>query len=78
MRIPARGAIILTAVLLQTANAQPPSIVPMERWVAGASPEALASYTRSAPICLGDCYWLEALVHAIEASGRTEWLEVQP
>ncbi|HEY2952490.1 MAG TPA: hypothetical protein VGK40_07910 [Verrucomicrobiae bacterium] len=53
-------------------------IVPMERWVAGASPETLARYTRSSPICLGDCYWLEALIHAIEAGGRTEWVEVRP
>lgn len=53
-------------------------IVPMERWVAGASPETLALYTRSTPICAGDCYWLEALVHAIEASGKTEWVQVRP
>jgi hypothetical protein len=53
-------------------------IVPMERWVAGASFETLARYTRSSPICLGDCYWIEALVHAIEASTRTEWVEVKP
>jgi hypothetical protein len=53
-------------------------IVPMECWVAGASPETLAHYTRSSPICLGDCYWLEALIHAIEASGKTEWVEVSP
>jgi hypothetical protein len=52
-------------------------IVPMERWVAGALPERLARYTRSSPICLGDCYWLEALIHAIEASGKTEWVDTQ-
>ena len=51
-------------------------IVPIERWVAGAAPEQLARYTRSAPICLGDCYWLEALIHAIEASGTTQWVDV--
>ena len=51
-------------------------IVPIERWVADAPFERLAGYMRSAPICVGDCYWLEALVHAIEASGRTEWVEV--
>ena len=52
-------------------------IVPMERWVAGASPETLARYTRSSPICLGDCYWLETLIHAIEGSGKTEWADVR-
>ena len=53
-------------------------IAPMERWVVGASAETFARYTRSAPICLGDCYWLEMLVHAIEVTGHTEWLEVRP
>lgn len=53
-------------------------IVPMQRWVADAAPETLAGYTRSAPICVGDCYWLEALVQAIEAAGKTDWAEVNP
>jgi hypothetical protein len=53
-------------------------IVPVERWVADASPATLGQYTRSAPICLGDCYWLEALVHAIEATGETRWEKVPP
>ena len=52
-------------------------IMPMERWGGGASPETMARYTRSAPICVGDCYWLEALVHAIEASGTTGWVPVK-
>lgn len=51
-------------------------IVPVERWVAGAKPETLARSTRSSPMCLGDCYWLETLTSAIEASGRTAWVEV--
>src|SRR5215218_1427687 len=46
-------------------------VVPIERWVAGASPQTLARSTRSSPIWLGDCHWLEALIHAIEASGKT-------
>ncbi len=53
-------------------------IVPIERWVAGASFNKLSGYLRSAPICIGDCYWLEALVQAIEASGSTEWVQVSP
>jgi hypothetical protein len=50
-------------------------IVPIERWVAEASRETLARYTRSSPICIGDCYWIEALINAIEASGETKWVE---
>jgi hypothetical protein len=52
-------------------------IVPIERWVAAAPPEILARYTRSSPICIGDCYWIEALINAIEASGQTKWVDVQ-
>jgi hypothetical protein len=51
-------------------------IVPIERWVAEVPAATLAGYTRSAPICLGDCYWLEALVMAIEATGQTRWESV--
>ena len=51
-------------------------IVPVERWVAQVPAATLAGYTRSAPICLGDCYWLEALVMAIEAGGQTRWESV--
>ena len=51
-------------------------IAPIERWVAEAAPERLAGYTQSAPICRGDCYWLEALIQAIEATGKTEWIDV--
>ena len=53
-------------------------IVPVERWVAQASPATLAGYMRSAPMCVGDCYWLEALVQAIEATGQTEWVPLAP
>jgi len=53
-------------------------IVPVERWVANASPDTLKLYTRSAPICIGDCYWIEGLINAIEATGKTEWIEVRP
>ncbi len=52
-------------------------IVPVQRWVAGIPAATLESYTRSAPICVGDCYWLEMLVDAIEATGRTDWVEVK-
>jgi hypothetical protein len=52
-------------------------IVPIERWVGSASPETLARYTRSSPICIGDCYWIEALINAIEASGQTKWVDAK-
>jgi hypothetical protein len=51
-------------------------IVPVERWAVNVSPATLIRYTRSAPICLGDCYWLEALILAIEANGKTQWENV--
>ncbi len=51
-------------------------IVPVERWVAQVPAATLAGYTRSSPMCLGDCYWLEALVIAIEATGQTRWERV--
>jgi len=52
-------------------------LVPVERWVAGVPSETLAGYVRSAPDCIGDCYWIEALVHAIEATGETKWIGVK-
>lgn len=53
-------------------------IVPIERWVVKASPTTLAGYTRSAPICRGDCYWIETLVHAIESTANTRWEYLPP
>ena len=53
-------------------------IVPVERWVVGASPATLARYTRSAPICLGDCYWMETLVLGIESATITRWENLLP
>ena len=52
-------------------------LVPIERWVAGAKAETLAGYMRSAPISLGDCYWLESLVIAIESAGQTQWVALK-
>jgi len=48
-------------------------IVPVQRWVAQVPAEQLIAYTRSAPICVGDCYWIEMLVNAIESTGKTQW-----
>jgi hypothetical protein len=51
--------------------------VPIERWVVGASAATLKDYVRSGPICIGDSYWLESLVQAIEASGSLAWVDVR-
>jgi hypothetical protein len=32
---------------------------------------------RSGPICVGDSYWLESLVQAIEATGTVVWADVR-
>lgn len=50
---------------------------PIERWVVGASAGALKQQMRSAPTGIGDCYWLEALVQAIEAQGTLTWTDVR-
>lgn len=52
-------------------------IVPVERWVVGTSAAALRDYVRSGPLATGDLYWLEALVHAIEATGSMSWVDVR-
>jgi hypothetical protein len=52
-------------------------VMPVERWVAGTSAAALTDYMRSGPTAIGDCYWLEALVLAIEANGTTTWTDVR-
>jgi hypothetical protein len=52
-------------------------IMPVERWVAGASAATLADYMRSGPTSIGDAYWLESLVLAIEATGNVAWLDVR-
>lgn len=52
-------------------------MAPIERWVVGTSASALRDYTRSGPTAIGDCYWLEALVQAIEATGTVTWTDVR-
>lgn len=51
-------------------------IFPAERWVAQTPREDLAQYLRSAPVGIGDCYWIEALVQGIEAFGTLRWERV--
>ncbi len=52
-------------------------IAPVERWVAGAPAATLARQMRGSPQGIGDCYWLEALVQAIEAHGTSVWRDVR-
>jgi hypothetical protein len=52
-------------------------VVPVQRWVAEVPADQLISYTRSTPICVGDCYWIEMLVNAIESTGKTRWQPIQ-
>ncbi|AXA36938.1 MAG: hypothetical protein D6691_11070 [Candidatus Hydrogenedentota bacterium] len=52
-------------------------MAPIERWVVNASAETLAEFMRSSPTGIGDCYWLEGLVQAIEAHGTTQWVDVR-
>jgi len=52
-------------------------IAPVERWVAGAPAATLAKQMRGSPQGVGDCYWIEALVQAIEAHGNAAWRDVR-
>jgi hypothetical protein len=42
-----------------------------------ASATTLQDYMRSGPTTIGDVYWIEALVQAIEATGTTVWTDVR-
>ncbi len=52
-------------------------LAPVERWVAGANASTLRGQVKSAPTGIGDCYWIEALVQAIEATGTLAWSDVR-
>lgn len=53
-------------------------VFPVERWVAETDSATLVRCMRSTPVGIGDCYWLEALVQAIEACGQTRWQPLVP
>lgn len=50
---------------------------PIERWVLQSNAATLRTQMQSAPTGIGDCYWLEALVQAIEANGTLTWMDVR-
>ena len=52
-------------------------VFPVERWIAKTEPRELAKFMRSTPVGIGDCYWLESLVQAIEAFGDLAWKNVE-
>jgi hypothetical protein len=52
-------------------------VMPIERWVGQASAATLKDYVRSGPTSVGDCYWLESVVQAIEATGTLVWTDVR-
>jgi hypothetical protein len=52
-------------------------IAPIERWVLETPATDLARWTRGAPHGVGDAYWLESLVQAIEAHGDIIWRDVR-
>ncbi|HZE98356.1 MAG TPA: hypothetical protein VE981_15095, partial [Planctomycetota bacterium] len=52
-------------------------MAPVERWVVQASAATLKGQLASSPTGIGDCYWLEALVQAIEAHGTLAWTDVR-
>jgi hypothetical protein len=37
----------------------------------------LKNFMRSAPVGIGDLYWIESLVSVIEANGRQCWVDVR-
>lgn len=52
-------------------------LFPVERWVVGSDAATLRKQVSSGPNGIGDCYWLEALVQAIEAHGTLTWTDVR-
>lgn len=52
-------------------------IIPVEKWVKQSGGDDLAKYFISSPKGIGDCYWIEGLVLAIEAFGEPVWQDVR-
>lgn len=51
--------------------------VPLERWFMNRDHQTLSTYMLSAPSCLADCYWIEALILAMEANAVDVWVDVR-
>lgn len=52
-------------------------IMPIERWVLNTDFETLAGYMISAPLGIGDCYWIESAILALESNATDQWVDVR-
>jgi hypothetical protein len=52
-------------------------LMPFERWMKATDPQQLQDYMRSAPVGIGDLYWIEALMTVIESVGQPCWQDVR-
>jgi hypothetical protein len=52
-------------------------VMPVERWVIHRDPETMRSYMQSSPSGIGDCYWIESLVYALESDAEDSWVDVR-
>lgn len=52
-------------------------VLPVEKWVKNTSGAELEQFFISSPKGIGDCYWLEGLVLAIEAFGTDQWNDIR-
>jgi hypothetical protein len=50
---------------------------PMERWALGVDADRMSQWVRSGPSGIADCYWIEALVQAIESRGEITWTDLR-
>lgn len=50
---------------------------PIERWIMKKTAGEFYIYTRSSPYCIGDSYWIEMLIDAIEIYGKISWKDVR-
>jgi hypothetical protein len=51
-------------------------VFPFHRWVFDTEAEQLRLFLRTSPTGLGDCYWMESAVWAIEATASMQWQPV--
>ncbi len=52
-------------------------VSPVERWVRQQEPQVMYDMMHSSPAGIADCYWLEALVDAMESASETQWIDVR-
>jgi hypothetical protein len=52
-------------------------LMPYHDWLAATDTMQLKTFMRSAPVGIGDLYWIESLVSVIEANGRRCWVDVR-